>query len=628
MKRTISITGASNWVNKMFLFCGQFQWAREFLMNSIEAKAKRVEFGVERQAVEKLGVYRRFVADDGLGMSADELWNFFSTLGAGSKKIGGIHDNFGIGSKVSSLPWNPNGLVVISKKSGKMSMIHILLNRETDEFEFREFDTEEDGKSNVIDPTAVEWLENEVDFGTVMPEWIKDHGTMVILFGSDKYPDTVRGNPGAREDNTNALSQYLNTRFFDLKGMNVKVVEFDSKDKSKWTESEHTRNIQGAKHYLETIRVKNGTGRLASTGSVNLYDGRLKIRYYLWEGDRPNGIHSYARRYGYIATKYGDELYEVSLKKTDYRSFGIVDSVLQDRITIILEPQLFRDGENEWGIYPDHSRGRLSFTNGAEKAVGLPLSDWGLEFSKNLPEDIRNAILTSRSKIAASMNNEEYRKRLQDKFGNRWKAPFFIEAAKDVADAEPATPEDGPVTGGIRQKRSGQSIKKKQPVAAGSSKPRVLKKKRVFPDRHGATFGIPKESYADIPKYVWKGKEEFEKPYHLALWAPNDPEGPTVLLNRDSEIIEEQIRHFQDQYPPAMAEDVQNVVLEAYGEIATCKIAHSQKLKKLISKEQLDEEYRTEAALTMSLLGLIAEEHVIWRKLQDIGKRLMLIQHE
>src|SRR5689334_16109748 len=107
----LRITGASNFVNRMFEACGTYQWAREFLKNSIEANATRIEYGIEWQAVAKDGVYRRTVADDGIGMDRDELLNFFSTLGAGAKKIGGIHENFGVGAKIASLPWNPEGVV-------------------------------------------------------------------------------------------------------------------------------------------------------------------------------------------------------------------------------------------------------------------------------------------------------------------------------------------------------------------------------------------------------------------------------------------------------------------------------------------------------------------------------------
>jgi Histidine kinase-, DNA gyrase B-, and HSP90-like ATPase len=127
MAKKIDIIGASNFVNRMFEACGSYQWARELLKNSLEAGANRIEFGIEWQAASKFGVYRRTIADNGCGMDRHELVRFFSTLGAGDKKIGGIHDNFGVGAKIATLPWNPEGLVVLSYKGGHASMIQIVL---------------------------------------------------------------------------------------------------------------------------------------------------------------------------------------------------------------------------------------------------------------------------------------------------------------------------------------------------------------------------------------------------------------------------------------------------------------------------------------------------------------------
>ena len=58
-------------------------------------------------------------------MSADQLVEFFRTLGTGAKTIGGVHDNFGVGAKIAVLPWNPNGMVVISYQNGRAAMIKI-----------------------------------------------------------------------------------------------------------------------------------------------------------------------------------------------------------------------------------------------------------------------------------------------------------------------------------------------------------------------------------------------------------------------------------------------------------------------------------------------------------------------
>src|SRR3954453_15341304 len=71
-----------------------FQWARETAINAIEASATRIEFGSEWQGVERDGAYRRFIADDGVGMDPDELEAFFNTSGGSGKPIGGVHQNF------------------------------------------------------------------------------------------------------------------------------------------------------------------------------------------------------------------------------------------------------------------------------------------------------------------------------------------------------------------------------------------------------------------------------------------------------------------------------------------------------------------------------------------------------
>src|SRR5215469_7568819 len=51
----------------------KFQWVRETTINAIEAGATKIEFGVEWQAVATKGVYRRMIADNGKGMSPEEI---------------------------------------------------------------------------------------------------------------------------------------------------------------------------------------------------------------------------------------------------------------------------------------------------------------------------------------------------------------------------------------------------------------------------------------------------------------------------------------------------------------------------------------------------------------------------
>jgi hypothetical protein len=52
-----------------------------------------------------------------------------------------------------------------------------------------------------------------------------------------------------------------------------------------------------------------------------------------------------------------------------------------------------------------------------------------------------------------------------------------------------------------------------------------------------------------------------------------------------------------------------------------CKIAHSQKLLAHVAEEDLDAIYRNEAALTVSLMGLMAEESLIAQRLGKLGRK-------
>jgi hypothetical protein len=616
----LAITGASHFVNRMFEACGPYQWAREFLKNSIEAGAKKVEFGIEWQAVEKHGVYRRTMSDDGIGMDDKELLDFFSTLGAGARKIGGIHDNFGVGAKISSLPWNAEGLVVISHKRGKASMIWIVLDDESGDYELMEFTTA-NGTSLVIEPQIID----DINWAAIKPDWITDHGTVIVLLGSKEYPDTVLGNPQAGEDAIKGLSVYLNTRFWDLADVDVRVVELRSEKKSQWPERPderddsrrpNNRQIRGARHWL--LDVSAPKGKLADHGAVTLDGDRVATEWYLWDGERPY-IHSYAKRPGYVAVRYKGELFHVTSNKVHFRWFGVVEGKVQQNLTLILEPQLYQATNGRWGIHPDQSRNRLIFTGNGEKGIDMPLSDWGLEFSERMPEEVLAAIRAARGERGGSVEDDEYRKRLQDKFGDRWTMKVFVKARQKERGAQPATavedvestevfPEPVITGGGGGRRNRRKTVK-------------VVKVLRTPAVVGGPEEGVERRVPVDVPRYRLVGKDEFERPWHVALWAPNDPEGPTVLINTDSPILREVVQYHQTQYPDVFAEEVDKIVLEVFGEVAACKVAHSQKLLRNVAKEELDRDYRSEQALTVGLMGLLAEESLIAQRLGRLGRK-------
>jgi Histidine kinase-, DNA gyrase B-, and HSP90-like ATPase len=615
----LEISGASNFVNRMFEACGAYQWARELLKNALEASATRVEFGIEWQAVKKLGVYRRTVMDNGCGMSRDELLKFFSTLGVGAKKIGGIHENFGVGARIASLPWNQEGVVVISYRNGQASMIWIVLDPDSGDYNLVEFKTGTE-TACVIDPTEFDWERRGVDWGAIRAEWIKEHGTVVVLLGSKEYPDTVQGNPHGEEEAIKGLSVYLNSRFWDLSKVDVRVVELRSEKKSQWPEDKgdrddarrpNNRKIMGARHYLTDVEATGG--RLLDSNVMALDGERIEAEWYLWDGERPH-IHSYAKRPGYIAVRYKDELFELTSNKAYFRWFGVVESKVQQNLTIILEPQHYQANNGRWGIHPDQSRNRLIFTGNGEKGVALPLSDWGLEFADNLPGAILKAIHEARGEFSGSIEDEEYRKRLQDRFGDRWKMKVLVKARENDLRQVSGTLTDEEVGVSDDQSSENRGTRERK-----RTKTVMIVQKKM--NRDGSGEGVEREAPVDVPKYRFAMKDEFEKPWHIALWAPNAPDGPTVLINAEAPVLQEVIEYHRAQYPDIYAEEVTKTVQQVFGEVATCKVAHSQKLSRTVPKEELDREYRSEQALTLALMGLLAEETVIAQRLGRLGRK-------
>lgn len=86
-------------------------------------------------------------------------------------------------------------------------------------------------------------------------------------------------------------------------------------------------------------------------------------------------------------------------------------------------------------------------------------------------------------------------------------------------------------------------------------------------------------------------------------------------------MLQEVVEYHQAQYPDVYAEEVGKTVRQVFGEVAACKIAHSQKLAKKVSEEELNRDYWSEQALTVALMGLMAEESLIAQRLGKFGRK-------
>ena len=256
----------------------------------------------------------------------------------------------------------------------------------------------------------------------------------------------------------------------------------------------------------------------------------------------------------------------------------------------------------------------MIFTGNGERGVAIPLAEWSLEFADNMPEEIREAIRKARGEGPSSLEDEEYRRRLQDKFGSRWRTKMLVQSKPDEGDVKPAS-------ASADQQEADDRAAPVRPHRPRRRRPKRVQVIRFKAIEGGNGEGVEREVAVDVPKFRFAGKDDFDHAWHLATWLPSDPDGPTVLINEDSPVLLEAIKHHQEQYPDVYAQEVAEIVRNTYGEVAVCKIAHSQKLAAQISDEDLDLHYRSEPALTVALMGLLAEESLIAQRLGKLGRK-------
>jgi hypothetical protein len=614
--------GTQHFIERTYRESGTFQWVRETFKNAEEAGATRVEFGIEWQAVENKGVFRRTIADNGKGMSAEQLVAFFNTFGGGGKPIGGAHENFGVGSKTSLLPWNKAGMVVVSWIEGDASMIWVEQDQQSGEYGLRVELVEDEDGNEAWEPVYAPYDDTDevgCNWSQVKPDWIDKNGTVIILLGNTYEDDTVLGDPNRNEADIKGISTYLNRRFWEIPNeVSVAVDELRSNDRKRWPIDREMalqsssggsdrrinhRAINGAKYFITYPRSNFTTGKLGASGEVSLSDGTV-VEWYLWEGERP-AVQSYAAISGYIAARYRNELFDVSQHPSSFRSFGVSESSVRARLWLIIRPLEF--GEAGRGVYPRTDRNALLLQGGPNPGGALPIQDWASEFTMQMPEAIRAAISEARGNDTGSLTDDAYRERLAERFGSRWRIPK------------------------LRALATGSFMVSSDQRSGTSAKARVKAKRRVYSPPGGAggsrsgqlTLGnmpgpekAAKRTVAGgIPHYRPVNGSEMSAGI-LATWQPNDPEFPegVVLINKDHPVLIETIMHFQGQFADHVAEEVARDVIEAYGQIAVAKVAHSEHLRSLLASSSI-EDMRSDTALTMSLIGLVAEESYIAPKL-------------
>jgi hypothetical protein len=614
-----------------------YMWAREAAVNALEAEATRIEFTVEWQAVENLGVYRRVIIDNGWAMNAREL-DLFRQFGESSKRIfGAPNENYGVGVKSGCWPWNPYGFVVVSRKDGETNMLWVYNGGSG--YELKQFPVIEDEDDQPVLKHVFPTFEDDehgCDWDAVLPDWVGDSGTALILLGESPAADTIRGDASKGEDGLAGVQKFLNERLYSLPdGVEIRSIEFVNADREGWPRSVAdktgkyvSRSIRGARSVSAYWDASPASGR------VPLSDG-TDVEWILAETDPPKnvdddsrspaaGYHGRFARRGRIAVVNHDEVYDINDHHSTYRTHGITSTDVARRLTLFYHVKPLANQEPRRGetlVYDTTGRSLLL----CNSAQPLPREAWAEEFALKLPSEISEALKRAREKeiIEGGVDDEEAAKKLQARFGARWKTAVLRMTQKGGERMDPSIPGSTPRV--IRRKKK-SSTSTDVAARGGQTGLKQGEQNTVgFASPDGTAAGKKSQAALDLPRVAVVSASEFmdDADKWAVAWISPSPVEPRGLVQicRDHPVVQEQAEYWAQRVPDYAVEEALKKVPFILGEIVACNIAHNNRFKAVEGEQGVEARMRNPAALTNVILGLIQTDAVIGPKLGYLGKQ-------
>jgi uncharacterized membrane protein YgcG len=366
--------------------CAPLQFVRELTQNSIDSIKQvdgqhgEIRWDVDwnlRELDPANKAYKLAIIDTGVGMTGREMLDYINKLSSS------IHEqstrgNFGMGAKISAAPMNPSGLLYLSWKDGKGSMIHLWKDPESNTYGLKRF------------PNGEFWVALE---DTIKPEPIESHGTMVVLLGKDAADNTANAPQGALIPSRWIL-RYLNTRYFRFPAsITVKAREnwhLPRADKRR----NSLRRVVGQQAYLQTNNTASGT--VDVTGA--------KVHWWILKSDTELDQSGHNVSGGHVAALYDDELYEMVVGRsgiTRLQLFGVIFGY--NRVVLYVEPS--HEGVE---LTANTARTQLLIDNQT-----LPWADWATEFRNKMPAEITSLMEEVAHGAANSENSQSIRERLK-----------------------------------------------------------------------------------------------------------------------------------------------------------------------------------------------------------------------
>jgi hypothetical protein len=629
----LQLLGIGSLLEREYRNSPAYQWGRELARNGLEAGATNIEFGPEWEGVKATGTYRMQYADDGHGMTKEELREYMRTLGKGGKIVGGPHDNYALGSRMTLLPWNPAGVVVISVRDGEAYMVKMMFDPDAadgegefvlEEVEWKDTDGN-DGLATVYPPYYDD--ETGIDWAATIPKFIRDagHGTTFTLLGRSLGEDTIDGDSERGESNRFLGRKYFNTRFWQLpEGVSLRVYEMPE-DRSMWAPGKgQFRKVRGARSLIE-YRKKDGTDFIEASNVVPLPDG-TKVHWWLRTEPKveTGGLGATS---AYIGVLYRDELYGQAYTDSEdgdtktganvYRQFGIGSDSVRRRVFLVIEPPEYDEATGASGVAPSTGRADLYWMGSGISSRSVKPSDWSADFGGKVPKEILDAINAEYDSREQSDDREERLKRVMDRFADRWKASRArVQPAETDTTTTPTSPGTVPRSPIDSPTKPRKPRKKKVVVVRGRGGDTVIGQ----PDT-GTTPAKRTSVSVGVPHCRWVTAEDINDAGMIAAWQKPTAQYPNgcIELDEDHPVVRTQIEHWQNQYSPAVKNDVEKLVKDAYEDVAMAKVSHLHALTGVVFSEEQRDTMLLNPALSASLLGLIAEDALIGPRTGKLG---------
>lgn len=346
-------------LERMHADCSPGQYIREFTQNCIQAfknlkssGSRIIEWGFEIVKVNGQRIRKLTIADNGCGMSGEELIRYIKML-ASSKGTKSFKENYGLGARIAGAPLNTAGLQFLSwdKLVGK----GVVLCKDPDlqEYGLKRFE-QGDGKLDAVFDVK----------DSAKPKFVKEHGTKVVFMGMSEDEDTTR--PAAFSDRSKSwLVTWLNRRYHEFpKGILVLAPDFS-------TPKPKTREVTGMKAFLDAQAALKGDTKLSNA----------TVHWWVLN-DAPHEKRANSDFYApgpQVAALYQSELYEMVLgRAATHRltSFGV--TCAQSRIVIYVEPTVVP------GLTTDTARTCLLLNK-----ESLDWPSYGIEFRQKMPKELR-----------------------------------------------------------------------------------------------------------------------------------------------------------------------------------------------------------------------------------------------